>query len=318
MVNKTPFASEFSAYAQTLQAILSHPFLFVLAPPKSGKSTLADMLNTHRDVQILSECHFPNELLPHLRKSRSGYNKFVKGKRTASASELPLPSLGSKFDKFAFAAAMASAIESALGDNAPAIIGDTTPDNIIHINVLLETFADPRILHVVRDGRDAALASCRHQEYHYPKRFPKTFGTRDAYLARYVGNWRNYVLQTRALGAAGTVPYLEIDYADMIARPAAALAEVFNWLALDYEDTDIARAVESGPFQPSAEGYKLCDSPDVPGYSGWQPGLWKSELSDAQKEAFLKLASPLLTEDGLADRPTEKIGVADGNRTHDP
>ena len=114
-------------------------------------------MNAHRDVQILSECHFPNELLPRLRKSRSEYNKFVQGKHTASASELPRPTLGSKFDKFAFAAAMASAIDSALGERAPAIIGDTTPDNIIHIDVLLESFADPRILHVVRDGRDAAL-----------------------------------------------------------------------------------------------------------------------------------------------------------------
>ena len=168
MVKKTRVASEFDAYAQTLQAILARPFLFVLAPPKSGKTTLADMLNAHRGVQILSECHFPNELLPRLRKSRSEYNKFVQGKQTASASDLPLPALGSKFDKFAFAAAAASAIDSALGAERPAIIGDTTPDNIIYIDVLLETFADPRILHVVRDGRDAALASCRHQEHHYP------------------------------------------------------------------------------------------------------------------------------------------------------
>jgi hypothetical protein len=42
-----------------------------------------------------SECYFPNELLPDLRNSRSEYNKFVQGKHTASASDLPPPTLAS-------------------------------------------------------------------------------------------------------------------------------------------------------------------------------------------------------------------------------
>jgi hypothetical protein len=114
-------------------------------------------------------------------------------------------------------------------------------------------FPEARFIHMVRDGRAAAVAYARKMRATIdfaPERFrlegyDLPLETLMEYFARY---WSQIVLtldrDAAALGLAGTAAWREVRYEAFCADPAAAMGDLAGWLGLDpapFRTLDLSR-----------------------------------------------------------------------------
>jgi len=109
--------------------------------------------------------------------------------------------------------------------------GDKTPLYMQHLPLLERLFPDALWVHLVRDGRDAALSflsvprGIMTEGWGHPK---------DA--AGFARLWRTEIESARALGRrVGPDRYLELRYEDLVRDPAAELARVCTFAGLQFE-----------------------------------------------------------------------------------
>ncbi|MHB1955775.1 MAG: sulfotransferase family protein, partial [Sulfobacillus sp.] len=112
--------------------------------------------------------------------------------------------------------------------------GDKTPNYVLNIPALAEMFPESRFVHVIRDGRDVALAIR-----------DMTWGPSEI---RDIGPyWAERVRAGRAAGRElGTGRYLEVAYEKLNTETEASLNEIANFLDLPYSRSmlDNSNAVE--------------------------------------------------------------------------
>lgn len=101
--------------------------------------------------------------------------------------------------------------------------GDKTPIYCLHLNAIRRVLPEARFVHILRDGRDAALSL---------RRMWFSPGREVEAQAAY---WRDFVLAARRAGA-GRPDYLEVRYEDLILHTREVLERVCAHVSLRYED----------------------------------------------------------------------------------
>lgn len=101
--------------------------------------------------------------------------------------------------------------------------GDKTPLYCLHLDTVRRTLPEARFVHVIRDGRDAALSLRRM--WFSPGR---EIETQAAY-------WRKCVLAARRAGLKHP-DYLEVRYEDLILDTRETLERICAHVSLDYDD----------------------------------------------------------------------------------
>jgi hypothetical protein len=174
--------------------------------------------------------------------------------------------------------------------------GDKTPLYMQHLELLDRLFPDARYVHLIRDGRDAALSflsvpqGLMTEGWGHP---------RDA--RGFACQWVSEIRAARSLGArVGPDRYLELRYEALVAEPEAALRAVCAFAALEFEDgmldyvgrTDSAR---------KAHQQRLNEPPRV--------GVrdWRTEMAPGDVRAFEDVAGGLLDRLGYE---VERTGSA--------
>jgi Sulfotransferase family len=164
--------------------------------------------------------------------------------------------------------------------------GDKTPLYMQHLDVLERLFPDALYVHLIRDGRDAALSflsvpdGLMTEGWGHP---------RDA--AGFACQWATEVAAARALGARVGERYRELRYEALVADPEGELRAVcafagveFDAAMLDYVGrTDSAR---------KAHQQRLNEPPRL--------GVrnWRTEMGETDRDAFEEVAGALLAELG--------------------
>ena len=164
--------------------------------------------------------------------------------------------------------------------------GDRTPHYMHQLELLEHAFSRPRYVHIVRDGRDAALSFAAMRANPRPRWiWPRG-------IADFACRWRHEVEAARELGAVvGPQRYLELRYEDLIARPEAVVRDVCAFLDLTFEaamldyyrDRDLA-------IDPN---HARLVEPVSPGLRNWREQM---SLSDVRR--FETIAGPLLGDLG--------------------
>lgn len=175
---------------------------------------------------------------------------------------------------------------------------EKTPHNAFVLDVLAEAFPDARFVHIVRDGRDAALShrdrgwlsaaragSRRRESGGYPlgptprfwvepERRAEFAATTD--LHRCAWAWRRHVEAAIRKGRPlGRERYLEVRYEMLAADPAREAARLCRFLELTKEDA--ARVTQAlGRFRPDSIG------------------RWRRELEEDERSLLRREAGPLL------------------------
>jgi hypothetical protein len=158
---------------------------------------------------------------------------------------------------------------------------DKTPNYVVGVGTLADTFPEARVAHLIRDGRDVALSY-----------LDVRFGTDRLYdgLLR----WKQRVEKGRSAGRAIGHRYLEIRYEDLVTSTDAATRAVCDLLELPYSD-DMLRYYESGAVNDHAGSswHGNLSRPPTPGIRDW-----RSQLSKEQVAMCTLLAGPLLDDLG--------------------
>lgn len=144
---------------------------------------------------------------------------------------------------------------------------EKTPMNARCIESLVAHFPDAKIVHVIRDGRDAALS------------FQRRFGFSPTLS---VFRWKKLVREAARQGATvGEACYFELHYEDLTTSPADVLRSVCEFLDLEFEDGMLS------PVRPT-------NAPMLAGTFVANSGKWRELATPAQIETMENIAGRTL------------------------
>lgn len=175
--------------------------------------------------------------------------------------------------------------------------GDKTPMYMRHLALLERLFPDAQYLHLVRDGRDAALSFLEMPRGTYTRTWahPRT-------AAGFACLWRREVSDARAVGRrVGPARYHEVRYERLVAEPEAVVRGICAFAALPYEPAMLEYA---GAVDVSAKPHQQrLLTPPTAGVRSW-----REDMSETDVAAFEAIAGDLLAELGYEVRSDASPG----------
>ena len=165
--------------------------------------------------------------------------------------------------------------------------GDKTPMYMRHLPLLERLFPEAQYVHLVRDGRDAALSFLQMPEGTFTRTWahPTT-------PAQFACSWRKEVRDARALGDhVGPDRYFEVRYEELVGAPEATIRGVCAFAAIPY---DTAMLDYSGTVDVSAKPHQQrLLTPPTTGVRSWREDMSAEDIG-----AFEAVAGDLLAELG--------------------
>jgi LPS sulfotransferase NodH len=265
--------------------------IFVVGAPRSGTTLLRVMLSSHSRIYIPPESDFiPRLFRRHAQVLMSpkqaarnlrivlGYRRFFREWRATPLDPASFTAGLSHLTPAAFLNALYSAYADQYG---AARWGDKSPIYTRYVDLLAEIFPAAQFVHLIRDGRDAALSAlAAYRDRPYVDIY---FGAR---------TWRERVQAAHGAGLAlGSKRYLEVRYEDLTTDPQAVLRELCEFLGETYEPA---------MCEPHKLGKELLRprGRHAPVRQPLRPnsGRWRREMSPTDQRLFTAVAGELLQE----------------------
>jgi len=280
------------------------PPLLVLGVRRSGTTLLRVVLDRHSQLAIPDESYFVPQLAGRQR-SEIDIDAFVddlRRIRTLRDWDVSVEDVRARLrPRIPLGEAIAAVYETYAADRGKSRWGDKTPMYMQHLPLLERLWPDALYVHLIRDGRDAAVSFLAMPEGIVTKTWahPKT-------AADFACQWRAEVKAALALGQrVGPDRYLEVRYEALVADPAAEIERICAFAGLPFEPEMLDYAgrvdVSAKPHQQSLT------RPPTPGLRDW-----RSEFRPADVAAFESIAGDLLGELGyeLAADPHRSLSVS--------
>ena len=264
--------------------------MIVLGVRRSGTTLLRVMLDRNAELAVPDESYFVPQLARRHR-GRLDPAAFVDDLRRLPA----LVEWGLTPDAVAArlrpgmttGEAIAAVFETYAAERGKARWGDKTPLYMQHLPLLERLFPSARFVHLVRDGRDAALSFLSVPDgimtagWGHP---------RDA--AGFAAQWATEVRDARLLGRrVGPDRYVELRYEELVADAAASLRAACRFAGLEYDDAMLGYVGETDSAR-KAHQQRLNEPPRV--------GVrdWRTEMPADDRIAFEAVAGDVLAELG--------------------
>lgn len=185
------------------------------------------------------------------------------------------------------AAAIAAVFEAYAAKQDKPRWGDKTPMYMRHLPLLDRLFPDAQYVHLIRDGRDAAVSFLAMPEGTFTRTWahPSTAGG-------FACQWRTEVEAARRLGArVGAERYFETRYEELVVEPEMVVRSICRFAQLPFEPAmlEYAGAVDVSD-KPQHQGLR---EPPTAGRRDW-----RRELTPTDTRAFEKVAGEVLSELG--------------------
>ncbi len=161
------------------------------------------------------------------------------------------------------------------------------PKAIFLADRLIRHFPNMKFIHIIRDGRDAAVSMQTYFKRQFKREYPFSYGAK---------TWGASIREGFALRPQ-EMHYCEVLYEDLIRQPEASLTRVFDFLEEpDYEIEDIVsfdRHIEAGKVAThSADLSQPLNDAAI--------NRWKTEMSADQSRIFDRFAAHELAAIGYA------------------
>lgn len=165
--------------------------------------------------------------------------------------------------------------------------GDKTPMYMRHLRMLEQLFPTAQYVHLIRDGRDAALSFLQMPEGTFTRTWahPRTPG-------QFACLWSKEVRDARELGLrVGARRYREVRYEELVADPEGVVTTVCDFAEIPFESEMLDYA---GAVDVSAKPHQQrLLRPPTPGVRSW-----REDLPPSDARAFEAIAGDLLRELG--------------------
>ncbi|MGH9327565.1 MAG: sulfotransferase family protein [Terriglobia bacterium] len=171
---------------------------------------------------------------------------------------------------------------------------EKTPDHALYIPQIKQSFPEALIVHIIRDGRDAALSLAKFG------RIRPFFWTRGSGLVSFGLFWQWMVRRGRSDGQKIGQDYYELRYEDLVEKPQETLARLGDFIHHDL-DYDRIRQVGIGSVTQPDSSFKS----GSPAEKFAPVGRWKKHYTPEELARFEALVGEGLEEMGypLATRP---------------
>jgi len=270
--------------------------IFLMGCPRSGTTLLRNLLRSHPNLTFPSESYFIPRFYRGYGDPTSDQEAWRLAHRILQNPRVSRPwGIAAGPPDFAgcrsFSAVTRRIFEIWAAKEGKPRWGDKTPHYVYDIPLLLRLFPDAQVIHIVRDGRDAALSWLRTR-----------FEPCNLYVAARM--WKEMVTAGRRDGAllpSGT--YLELRYETLLAEPEATMRSVCAFL-----DEPYVPAVLTPNPVPNEPGRRIRERSDGAFREGVvrdNAGGWRSGMSLRQRALFESVAGGLLGELGY---PVEGLG----------
>ena len=164
--------------------------------------------------------------------------------------------------------------------------GDKTPLYMQQLPLLERLFPDAIWVHLVRDGRDAALSFLE-----LPEGFSGRTWARPRTAAQFAARWRTEILAARQLGSHVGDRYLELRYEDLVADPEGELRRICDHASLPWEREMLEYAGTSEVAEMPQ--HRNLAQPPTPGLRDW-----RSQMGREDALAFEGVAGDVLRSSG--------------------
>lgn len=263
----------------------AHPDLAI--PPETGFLTLADRVaGMTRDEFLRAVTHFPPECpvwedfgipVERYRAALEGIEPFSADEGFRAFYRLYAQRLGKRR------------------------WGDKAPVHTFHLEAIERLLPELRIVHIVRDGRDACLS------------WRRTWFRPSEDMRELAAEWQSFVLAGRRQGTRCSA-YLEVRYEELVRATELVLRSICDFLALDF-DPQMLRYYERVPERlVEHRGKRWLDgSRTVTRAQRWEQQrltrfppdetrvfAWSSTMSVEEQRAFLDTAGETLRLFGYA------------------
>jgi hypothetical protein len=288
-------------------------FPFFVGCGRSGTTLVRALFDSHPQLTIPGESRF----IPALAAQRSSYeasgrfdvDRFVTDlARNEWFAQWGMPIETARAgvverDARDFPAAVRALFAVCAAEAGKPRYGDKSPQYVMHLGLLARTFPEGRFVHIVRDGRDVALAYRA-----------ASFGSDD--IPELALHWRLRVERGRRAARTLGTAYREVRYEHVVTRTEPVVRELCDYIDLDFDPVMLEyhrRTDEILRNDPSPGNHTRLALPPTRGLRDW-----RTEMSDDDVAAFELLAGDLLSELGYERsgiRPSMKARAAAARAT---
>jgi hypothetical protein len=279
------------------------PPVIVLGVGRSGTTLLRVMLDRNSELAIPYESFFVTALAhrhgsrPQLDDFLDDLGRFYQLYEWGIAPEDVRPRLR---EGMTTGEAIAAVFEVYAEREGKPRWGDKTPLYMSQIPLLERLFPAAIWVHLVRDGRDAALSFLE-----LPEDFSGKTWAQPRTVAQFAARWRTEILAARRLARHPGNRYLELRYEDLVTEPERELRRVCEHASLSWEPamldhtgvSEVARMTE----------HRNIAKPPTAGLRDW-----RSQMKREDAVAFEQVAGDVLRSAGYellepgADYPTAR------------
>jgi hypothetical protein len=285
---------------------MTTPFPLIVGSGRSGTTLLRNILDAHPDLAVAHEAHF----LAPLARHRRAYGKAGGFDGEAFVTDLYLDpnfrrlGLGEVEARSAlrsafpadYAAAARAILAAYAASRGKSRFGDKTPGYVKHMALLADIFPEARFIHIIRDGRDVALAYLDRSEWG-----PTTVGEAALY-------WRSRVEKGREAGRLlGPRRYREILYEDLVDDPEGTVRDLCDFIELEYHPGMLAYHERGRDFVTSTATPEAFTGLTLPVTKGLRD--WRSQMSPEDQWLFDVLAGNLLDTLGY-ERSSGSVSIS--------
>jgi Sulfotransferase family len=261
------------------------PPLFVLGVRRSGTTLLRGMLDRHSELSIPDESYFIPQLADRHRGriDRDAFLDDLRRLPTLGEWEVEIADVQARLTpNMELGEAIAAVYLAYAGRFGKPRWGDKTPMYMQHLRTLERLYPDGRYVHLIRDGRDAAVSFLQ-----MPAGIVTRTWAHPGDAAGFACQWRSEVLAAKALGRRAGERYVEVRYEQLVADPERELRKISTHAGLPFEKAMLDHA---GSVDVSAKPHQQSLSKPL------TPGLrdWRTEMSADEILAFEGVAGDLL------------------------
>ncbi|WP_281560561.1 sulfotransferase [Thalassomonas sp. RHCl1] len=258
--------------------------VFILGSPRSGTTLLNSVFfSTKKFALYQSETHLMDKCAPvygHLSDAKN-YQRFLQdwldsvNFERANISKEKFVKMITKKDRQSYACFLKKFMDQIAIKQGLEHWVDSTPSNVFHIDEIIATFPEAKIVHVIRDGRDAAL-SIRKLGWHGCKSADKTQCLLYAAL-----NWQEAVVQGRKAGKRYPDQYMELHYETLVNEPGKTLSRLSSFTGINFSEQQLQN-VRFGSLKTANSEVMSAQESAKGGLINTAVGRWKELLSDEE------------------------------------
>ena len=311
----------------------SIPVFFVVGQQKSGTTWLMRMLDSHPEILCKGEGRFfgagwRQESVKQTDAKRppsSLYNAVLDAEylrlwiersvwsRNEAADE-HVDNILSMMIGYFLVGELSKTKKRLVGDKSPLL----TPDTIREISGV---YPEARVIHIIRDGRDAAVSAVHHSWNFGKRQGVRISAKREAYhenagglrnkreslfagnsLRRMAAEWDARVSRTIEDGPALLGDnYTEVKYEGLLERPGEEMTRLLGFLGAEAGEETVSRCVSSASFEKLSKGRRRDEEDATSFFRKGVAGDWKNVFTARDKQVFKEQAGGLLVRLGYEE-----------------